>query len=165
MHGLAALLVPDFHKSAWTDQEVGYALARNIPILPLKFGQDPYGFIGRFQALNCINLPPNQIAYEVAKLLISNPSSQNTMADAVARQLLQAGSFARAKLLVELLEMPASLPEATLDQLAKAKAENDQVPDAWGVPERIGNLFKKNGYKEPTQSSVDPKYAEGGFLL
>lgn len=154
MDALAVLLVPDFHKSNWTDQEVGYALARNVPILPLKFSQDPYGFIGRFQALNCANISVQQTAHAIARLLIENSASQTAMADAVGRRLAKAGTYADARSLVELLEIPTSLPKATLDLVATAKSENDQVQDSWGVPDRITNLFQKHSYTELPQSMV-----------
>jgi hypothetical protein len=149
MDALAALLVPDFHASSWTDQEVGYALGRNVPVLPLKFAQDPYGFIGRFQALNCASLQPAQVALNVARVLIENPISQSAMADTVARQLSCAGSYAHSKLLMDVLEVPTSLPKATLDQVSRALADNSQVKDAWGVPDRIENLLHKHGFAKP----------------
>ena len=46
---LVALLHPAFHKSNWTDQEIGFAMGRGLPVFAIRFGQDPYGFIGRFQ--------------------------------------------------------------------------------------------------------------------
>ena len=51
MDGFAALLTESFHESEWTDQEVGYALARGVPMIAVRLGKDPYGFIGRFQGL------------------------------------------------------------------------------------------------------------------
>ena len=84
MDALGAYLVEGFPNSAWTDQEVGYALARNVPIIPLKFDRDPYGFIGRFQALSCLTKRADQIAYDLARLLIENPASQSKMSDALA---------------------------------------------------------------------------------
>jgi hypothetical protein len=36
-HAFVALLHDDFHKSQWCDQEVGWALARNIPLFPFAF--------------------------------------------------------------------------------------------------------------------------------
>jgi len=50
MDAFVALLTPDFHESSWTDQEVGFAIARGVPIIAVKLGKDPYGFIGKFQA-------------------------------------------------------------------------------------------------------------------
>ena len=51
MDGFAALMTADFHDSDWTDQEIGYALARGIPVVPVRLERDPYGFLGKFQAL------------------------------------------------------------------------------------------------------------------
>ncbi|MGA9048524.1 MAG: toll/interleukin-1 receptor domain-containing protein, partial [Dehalococcoidia bacterium] len=50
MDALIALLTDDFHNSDWTDQEVGFAFGRSVPIIPVKLGRDPYGFMGKFQA-------------------------------------------------------------------------------------------------------------------
>jgi len=49
---LVALLHKEFHLSKWTDQEIGFAMGRGVPAFAVRFGQDPYGFIGRFQAFN-----------------------------------------------------------------------------------------------------------------
>lgn len=69
MDSLAALLTPDFHDSLWTDQETGFAFGRGIPIVCVKLGLDPYGFIGKFQALSC---SWQDADVEIAKLLLKN---------------------------------------------------------------------------------------------
>lgn len=48
---LIALLTKDFPDSNWTDQEVGIAFGRQIPIFPVKMGNsfEPYGFMGKIQ--------------------------------------------------------------------------------------------------------------------
>jgi len=51
MDALAALLTSDFHDSNWTDQEVGFALGRGVPLIPIGLGMDPYGLMGKAQAL------------------------------------------------------------------------------------------------------------------
>lgn len=146
MHGLAALLVPTFHASFWTDQELGYAIGRSVPIVPLKFGQDPYGFIGRFQALNCENLDAKGAGRIIVTTLLTDPRSESLISDSVGRRFANSGSWADAKALVALLEVPAKLPMSTLDFIAKAKHSNVQVQSAWGVPQRIENLFEKHSY-------------------
>lgn len=50
---LVALLKDGFHESSWTDQEIGFAYARNIKIIPVIQGANPYGFIGKIQGLKC----------------------------------------------------------------------------------------------------------------
>lgn len=51
MHVLVALLTKDFRKSKWTDQEVGYAIASEVPVIPVRLGISPYGFMSEVQAL------------------------------------------------------------------------------------------------------------------
>ena len=47
---MAAFLHKGFKESPWTDQEVGFCLARDVKIIPLRFDLNPYGFMGRYQA-------------------------------------------------------------------------------------------------------------------
>lgn len=49
---LLAYVTPDFNSSKWTEQEVGWALGRELVVVPLKVGADPYGFFGAYQALS-----------------------------------------------------------------------------------------------------------------
>jgi hypothetical protein len=42
---LIALLHEKFHESKWTDQEVGFAMGRGVPVYSVHFGEAPYGFI------------------------------------------------------------------------------------------------------------------------
>ena len=52
MDVMLALITNDFHKSVWTNQEVGFALGNNIPVISLKLGvTDPNGFLSDKQAL------------------------------------------------------------------------------------------------------------------
>jgi len=66
---LVALMVDGFHDSNWTDQEIGYALGRDLLIIPIRMGQDPYGFIGKFQAISFkdINSVANEIFHTLQK--------------------------------------------------------------------------------------------------
>ena len=52
MDMLVALLTKGFRTSKWTDQEVGAALGRQVRVIPVRMGTDPYGFIGRYQAIS-----------------------------------------------------------------------------------------------------------------
>ena len=54
MDVLLAFITDGYDKSSWTNQEVGYALGREIPVISLKFGENiPQGFINKQQALRC----------------------------------------------------------------------------------------------------------------
>ncbi len=55
MDALAALLSEDFHDSNWTDQEVGVAIGRGVPLIAVRLGMDPYGLMGKNQGLGGCN--------------------------------------------------------------------------------------------------------------
>ena len=49
---LSAFITHDFHASAWTDQEVGWAFGRGLLVVPVRLGADPYGFAGKVQGIS-----------------------------------------------------------------------------------------------------------------
>ncbi len=70
MDGLVALLSDDFHESRWTDQEVGVAIGRGVPLIAIRLGMDPYGLMGKSQGLGgCSWSDPDAIAVKVFQLL------------------------------------------------------------------------------------------------
>lgn len=119
-----AVLTKDFHDSFWTDQEVGYALARGIPIIALRLGRDPYGFIGKFQALNCTW---ESAPFEIMKILIK----QDRMVAAYASSLEKVRSFNEANALADLLPHIERIGEESANLLVTAYNNNAEVRGAF----------------------------------
>jgi len=69
MDAFVALMTDGFHDSEWTDQEVGFALARGTSIIAIQLGKTPYGFIGKFQALSSIW---STVGEDLIKMLIND---------------------------------------------------------------------------------------------
>lgn len=154
MDALAALLTQGFHESNWTDQEIGHALARGVVIVPMKVHADPYGFIGKFQALNSASKSANEAAIAVVRLLLENSATSHAIGDALAHKFFESASYAHAKDIIELLEVPQSLPQASLEVIAKAPQENGQVKGSWGVPDRVRNLLKRHGFEDSAKNAA-----------
>ena len=67
---MLAFVTDDFHESPWTNQEIGFALGRDIPVLALKLQQtDPGGFLGHEQALRGSLDAPAESARDVCRLV------------------------------------------------------------------------------------------------
>ncbi|KZB69316.1 toll/interleukin-1 receptor domain-containing protein [Thalassospira sp. MCCC 1A02491] len=81
---LIALICDEFSASDWTDQEVGIAIGRQIPIFPVKLSDtaNPYGFIGKIQAFK---VTPDTLEDFISRLL----SDQRTSTTAI-NSLLEA---------------------------------------------------------------------------
>jgi TIR domain len=71
MEIMLVFLTDDFQESPWTNQEVGFALGRGIPIVSLKMAiRDPPGFISHEQALRGHIDNPADSAVRLQKLLV-----------------------------------------------------------------------------------------------
>ena len=79
MDALAALLTDDFHASHWTDQEIGVALGRGIPVIPMKLHVLPYGFVGKFQAIDGRLEAVDELASRVVDALLRRPETADKM--------------------------------------------------------------------------------------
>lgn len=69
MHAFIAIHTKGFSQSVWTQQEVGFAVARGVKIISLKIGEDPTGFISKQQALPRRDRSAEDIAKEVDSIL------------------------------------------------------------------------------------------------
>ena len=75
MDAFLAIHTDGFSKSVWTQQEIGFAVARGVRIISFKMGEDPTGFIGKQQALPRLNRTAEQIAQEVADILATDDAT------------------------------------------------------------------------------------------
>jgi len=144
MDALAALLSPDFHKSKWTDQEVGFAFGTERLIIPLRLGLDPYGFIAKYQGFQ-LTPPPNfTIAQAIAKILARDGRTSIPFARAVVKGLEGAGSFNTSKRCLSLLEDCAVLDEELLQRVEASIQNNYEVREASGVLHRVQSLAQRH---------------------
>jgi hypothetical protein len=143
MDGLAALLTPGFHESKWTDQEVGIAIGRSVPILSIRYGLDPYGFIGKYQGIQGSGKDLKQISKAILMVLLKNENSQQKMVHGLVHSFIESESFAESKQKIGLVEEAPYLSMDLIQMLENSIKENSQVRGSWGVPESIKALKKK----------------------
>ncbi|QDM27561.1 toll/interleukin-1 receptor domain-containing protein [Tardiphaga sp. vice304] len=73
MELMLVFLTDDFHASAWTNQEVGYALGKGIPIITVKVdSKDPIGFIADKQAMKGRANQPSETARRIIDIIANN---------------------------------------------------------------------------------------------
>ena len=140
---LVALLHQNFHASNWTDQEIGFAMGRGIPAFAVSFGEDPYGFIGRFQAFNGSKKNAAALALELFEAYRKNKQTQRRISEVLVGLFEQSGSFADAKARIGYLEDLALWEPSFSTRVRSAAKSNRQVSGSWGVPERVAALVKK----------------------
>lgn len=145
MDGMIAILHPEFHESNWTDQELGVAIGRMIPIIPIHAGLIPYGFIGKYQALKAGTKSIEQLTQEVIEIFASKPKIASKISRALVEKLKLSKNWAQSKQIMDLIEKCQQFSPETVAELTKALNNNGQVSSAWGVPERIKQIVERHG--------------------
>jgi hypothetical protein len=140
---LVALLHPGFAQSSWTDQEIGFAMGRGLPVFAVRFGQDPHGFIARFQGFTGSDKTPEILARELFDAYRKNKQTQKRMAEVLLNLFESSSSFLSAKEGVGYLEDIDSWDASFVPRLEAALQSNPQISGAWGVDERVNLLIKK----------------------
>lgn len=128
MDGFAALLTENFHDSNWTDQEIGFAYGRGVPIVAVRLGRDPYGFVGKYQGL------PGTwetAAQRIVPVLLMH----ERMFAAFVTALRRCQSYDNANLMAVAL--------ADVDSLAESQV--DEVVAAYNATLELRNSFAFNG--------------------
>jgi len=144
---LVALLHKGFHESLWTDHEVGFAIGRGLLPVSISFGESPYGFIGRYQAIQGKGLSYKKLAEMLFKIFLRHPQTKRRMAETVVNKFVLTNSYDEAKSNMSMLES-VEYWDASLSKIVKKSVnENNQISEAWGIPERV-NKFIANWERE-----------------
>ena len=70
-----ALHIQGFAKKVWCQQEIGFAVARNVKIISIKIDEDPQGFLGKYQALIRGTKTAEAISQDILNLLKDDPKT------------------------------------------------------------------------------------------
>lgn len=128
MDALLALLSPGFSKSLWCNQEVGWALGRPSLALSVRLGEDPQGFVGKFQAISGGGGNPFGIAQRVFESLAVNPTTAERVGVAVSMFLRRADSWEQVRdHIVPALSRVTQFSNEALDNLQTAFQERYHV--------------------------------------
>ncbi|MEK6742233.1 MAG: toll/interleukin-1 receptor domain-containing protein [Nitrospirota bacterium] len=159
MDAFVALMTEEFHNSVWTDQEVGVAFGRGVPIISVRLGKDPYGFIGKFQGLSC---SWDTAAKEIVKILIKRDQMLNAYIKAVEK----CSGYEQGNTLSEILPYVYELTNHQVNRMLSAFNDNGQVRDSFGFngkwsykygPGLISYLIKWTGrsYKSSKSGKIE----------
>lgn len=144
MEVLVALLTPEFHDSNWTDQEVGVAIGRQVPVIPVKLGRDPYGFIGKYQAFPGYGKAAHILAKSLFEIMFAKlPSLEPRVTEALVARFESATSYRHANTLMGYLNRIDAIPAYLIERLEKAPEKNDQVAGAFKVENGLPLLLKR----------------------
>jgi hypothetical protein len=136
---LLAMMTPKFHEGNWTDQEIGIAFGRDLLIVPVRLGRDPYGFIGKFQAIT--DKRDDLLAEELFTSLVKNKKTNKKMAYALMTKFENSNTYAEAKRNIALVKKIEYWDDKLIERLKQSKDNNSQIRGSFGVPGSIEHLL------------------------
>jgi hypothetical protein len=160
MDCLAAILTPGFKESKWADQEVGVAVGRDVLIVPIRRGLDPYGFIAKYQGLQGEGKTIPQVAGSIFEIVANHAKTKERMAESIVDQVLLAGDSNDALSKLVLLTRIPSLPERHLGRLRDNAGNNSNVAGSEEFVSHLNSMLKERGLsllaqEQPSKQAID----------
>lgn len=157
MDALVAILMPGFQESRWCDQEVGFAVGRDVLVIPLRKGLDPYGFIGKYQGIQAQNKTIGDVAEAIFQTLIKSPKTKNKILMAMSGAVSNASSPEEALDKVAILKSLDNISVDLLDSLKKQVSDNSLLMESQGFINSFNALLSKFGIQKLNHSKQEPE--------
>jgi hypothetical protein len=136
MDVLVTLLTKGFAESFWTNQEVGVALGRGIPVVSVRFDEDPRGFIGESQAISGRGRSAQELANALVDALSIHAALASRFLGGLVRQWELASTFNDAIRIMDLLDARKTMSAELLGRIERAYEVNDQLHNCFVVKKK-----------------------------
>ena len=143
MDSLVAILTPGFNDSKWTDQEVGVAVGRDILIVPVRKGLDPYGFIGKYQGMQGEGKTIGQVADAIFQILANHAKTKGKMAGSLVDLILLSNNIEDATEKLKLLRRIETLPERHLEKIRERATTNKLLTESESFVKALNEMLEE----------------------
>ncbi|BFU78124.1 hypothetical protein ALC152_13390 [Arcobacter sp. 15-2] len=143
MDALTAILMHGFKESAWCDQEVGFAVGKDVLIIPIKKELDPYGFIGKYQAIQGNNTTVQEVAKSIFNTIVKHPKTRNNMITILINLISNSTHIETALKQLEILSNVSNLPQEILEQMASQIGNNSVLVKSSDFMKKLDVFFDK----------------------
>ena len=154
MDALVAILSLGFKESNWTDQETGIAMGRDVLVIPVRKGVDPYGFIAKYQGLQGDGRTVIEVARSIFGILSSNSRTKGRIADVLVGLMLNGKAEDDVSHWLSLLQNFKGLPIRHLERIQTNASDYEIIANSINLLKGINELLRKNGMKEITVRQV-----------
>ena len=146
-----AFLTDNFSDGDWTNQEVGFAIARGVPIIPLKISsKNPCGFMSIYQALQGQVDNPKRLAKGIFNLISRKFDKKNLVRKAAIAAFINSTSFFDADEAFKRLQAFKDFTDIELENLVNGFNSNNQLYECYLIngKSQFFNFIKSNSTKK-----------------
>lgn len=147
MDALAAILMPGFQESKWCDQEIGVAIGREVLVIPIRKGLDPYGFIGKYQGIQAQGKTIGEVAESIFLTLVKSPKTKNKILIALVGALSNSTTVEEAIEKVSIFKSLDSIPSEILENLKQQVLDNTLLTDSKEFIDNLNSMLVKYNAK------------------
>ena len=141
MDAMLTLITDTFFASAWTNQEIGFALGRGVPVISLKLGpSDPIGFIRNRQAIKGVPLQAQSNANAVIEVLAKRLPESSHLRRGFLVRFANSTSFFDAEERFDAISRLQNISEEEISLVVRAHNENSQIAHCFALM-RTGRLL------------------------
>lgn len=157
MDALAAILMDGFKDSNWCDQEVGVAVGRDVLIIPVRKGLDPYGFIGKYQGIQAMDKTVGEVAEKIFSTIVKSPKTRSKILVALSNAISQSTDIDEAIEKVNVLKSIDLVPIDNLESLKVKVKENNLLIESSQFIAAINAMFTKFNVSKMVLGSQPPE--------
>jgi len=155
MDAMAVLLMEGFKESNWCDQEVGVAVGRDVLIIPVRKGLDPYGFIGKYQGIQAVNKTLGEVAHEIFQTILNSPKTRGKMLRSLSNAISQSTDIGEALEKLITLQSIKNIPQEILDTMKMSVSENNVLNKSEKFINRFNQLLTEYDITKLSIGSVN----------
>ncbi|SCY78276.1 toll/interleukin-1 receptor domain-containing protein [Microvirga guangxiensis] len=153
MEVMLVFLTDNFSESIWTNQEVGFALGKGVPIISLKLEKkDPPGFISHEQALRSSLSDPASSAKQIQKLVAEKLGRRDRIQSGLIAAFLTSPDWNEARDRFEAMASTVeTLSDREFDEIVQGFYKNNQLYGATylvNARERLKTFLEKTSGKK-----------------
>jgi hypothetical protein len=130
------------------------AVALDKFVIPLKLGEDPYGFIGRLQACSFNDENIEASCLKIIGVIRGKASLRESLKDCLFRSLENARNFDGANVIIEELKKFQTFTKKQVNHVIRISIKNNQVRMCREGQDFLKSITKKYG------SEIDPALME-----
>lgn len=143
MDALVAILMPGFPESKWCDQEVGVAVGRDVLIIPVRRGLDPYGFIGKYQGIQAQGKKTGEVAEAIFNTLVKSQKTKNKILLALSGSIINAITVEDALEKISIFNTLNSVPSDILQSLKQQIINNRRLIESKEFISNLNSMLEK----------------------
>ncbi|MFY9484152.1 MAG: toll/interleukin-1 receptor domain-containing protein [Patescibacteria group bacterium] len=139
-------IITDHYKiSNWTDQECGIAFARRKKIMPLAInGENPYGFIARYQSLNFDTSSLDISLKKIINAIRTDELFKKQLLDSIIKVFAKSNTFKEAGEKAQLLTDFDEVSNEQIIEIISVASRNEQIYSSSRAVTTLRYFFSKN---------------------